>query len=358
MSLTSTIKRLMYLQKNKGFKWTYNYIHFRTFYMTNNPILIKLLQWFEPYPSYIEIETTTKCNLKCIMCEHTYWNEPNRDMSFEDFKKIVDQFPKLKWIGLTGIGEGFLNKDFMKMLRYVKSKGIYVELFDTFYFIDEKTAKELIELGIDKLILSFDAATKETYEKIRVGSDFERVLNNLKNFIRIKEGMNSNFPEMEFHYIISKANVNEIPDYIELIRSISSEIPEVFFTRMLHKFEETKDLFVEIPADIIQNAEKKAHDLNLKISWNLNVPTVKPPIEHCVTWFMPFIFVTGEVIPCCSGNEANRRESQKATSLGNVFDTSFKEIWRGDKYKELRRKIRGGEIPEPCKNCCLYEVKG
>ena len=66
----------------------------------------------------MEIEVTTRCNLKCIICEHTYWDEPNRDMSFEQFKGIVDQFPKLKWIGLTGIGESFINKDFMKMLRY------------------------------------------------------------------------------------------------------------------------------------------------------------------------------------------------------------------------------------------------
>ncbi|OFV67074.1 MAG: Radical SAM domain protein [Candidatus Syntrophoarchaeum butanivorans] len=356
MRFTPKIKRLIFLLRNKGFRWTYNYIHFSTLYMTKNPLLIKLLQWLEPYPSYIEVEITTKCNLKCIMCEHTYWDEPSRDMSFEDFKKIVDQFPKLKWIGLTGIGESFLNKDFIKMLRYVKSKGIYVELYDTFYFIDENNAKELIKLGVDKLILSFDAATKETYEKIRVGSDFDRVVNNLKNFIRLKNEMNSHFPEMEFHYIISRANVHEVPDYIELIRSLVPDTPEIFFTRMLHEFEETKDLFVEIPQEIVEHAEAKARDLGVKISWNLDVPAVKPPINHCVAWYMPFIFVTGHVIPCCSGNEANQREFQKETSLGNVFEASFKEIWRGAKYKELRRKIRRGEVPEPCKNCCLYDV--
>ena len=169
--------------------------------------------------------------------------------------------------------------------------------------------------------------------------------------------MGSYFPEMEFHYIISKANVHEIPDYIELIRSLSPEIPEVFFTRMLHEFEETKDLFVEIPPEIIENAERMAQDLGLKISWNLNVPTVKPSTDRCVAWYMPFIFVTGHVIPCCSGNEANRREFQKATCLGNVFEAGFKEIWQGAKYKELRRKIRGGEVPEPCTNCCLYDVE-
>jgi len=356
--MISKLKRLVFLVRNKGVKWTYNYIHFSTLYMTRNPFLIKLLQWLEPYPSYIEIEITTKCNLKCIMCEHTYWSEPNRDMSFEDFKKIVDQFPRLKWIGLTGIGESFLNKDFLKMLRYVKSKGIYIELYDPFYFIDEKIARELIGLGVDKLIASIDGATKETYEKIRVGSDFERVINNVRTLIKLKQEMNSHFPEVEFHYIVSKANFHEMPNYIELVASLTAGNTDnkVFFTRMLHEYEETKNLFVEIPDEIIKITEKKASELGVDVLWNLNVPRVKPPINRCVAWYMPFIFVTGHVIPCCSGNEANRREFQKATSLGNVFEQSFKDIWYGKKYTDLRRKIRKGEVPPPCVDCCLYDT--
>jgi len=71
---------------------------------------------------------------------------------------------------------------------------------------------------------------------------------------------------------------------------------------------------------------------------------------------MPFIFVTGHVIPCCAGNEAGRRDFQKETSLGNVFIQSFKEIWKGKKYKALRKMIREGKVPPPCVDCSLYEV--
>jgi len=358
--MNSKIKYLVLLLRRKGFRYTYNTVYFYIFWswIRRHPILIKLLNWLAPYPSFIEIEVTTRCNLKCIMCEHTYWNEPNRDMTFEEFKNIVDQFPRLKWIGLTGIGESFLNKDFIKMLRYVKSKDIIVELYDTFYFIDEQTAKELIDMGVDKIFASIDAATKETYEKIRVGGNFERVINNVRNMLKLKKEKNSYYPEIAFHYIVNKYNLQEIPKYIELVHSLTQgECVTIQFTRMLHEFEEVKDLFVEIPEEMIQIAKEKAKDFGIRVVWNADVPRVKPPINRCIEWTMPFIFVTGHVIPCCSGNEAGHREFQKQTALGNVFEQGFKEIWYGEKYKTLRRMLRKGEVPLPCKNCCLYDTK-
>lgn len=351
--------RLKFWLKNKGFRCTWNLIYFNIFWVwiRKYPFLIRNLIRFAPYPFYIEIEVTTRCNLRCILCERTYWDEPNRDMSFEEFKNIVDQFPKLKWIGLTGIGESFINKDFMKMLRYVKSRKVYVELYDTFYFIDEKTAKELIEIGVDKIFISLDAATKETYEKIRIGSNFERVVNNVRNLHRLKREIDSHFPEIAFHYIINKYNLQEIPQYVDLVYSIAQDKAEIQLTRMLHEYKEVRDLFVEIPDDVIKSAEKKAKDLGIHLVWNLDVSQNKPPINECIEWTMPFIFVTGHVIPCCSGNEAGNRDFQKKTALGNIFEQGFKEIWYGGKYKTLRKMLLQGKVPLQCKNCCLYGVE-
>lgn len=358
-SLPLTIRRLLLLLRNKGIKYTYNQIHFHIFWGAKNPFIIRLLHWLKPYPSYIEIEVTTRCNLKCIMCEHTYWDEPNSDMTFEEFKSIVDQFPRLKWIGLTGIGESFINKDFMKILSYVKSKNVFVELYDTFYFIDEKTARELIEMGVDKIFISIDAATKETYERIRVGSNFDRVMNNVRNLIRLKKEMEAPFPVLSFHYIVTKLNLHEMLQYIELVNHLcNGEKIGIQFTRMLHEFEETKDLFVEVPSEIVEAVERRGKELDIPINWNLDVPQDKPPIIRCIEWIMPFIFVTGHVIPCCAGNEANRRGFQKETSLGNVFEKPFREIWHGERYRKFRHMIRKGEVPVQCENCPLYNTGG
>ena len=93
------------------------------------------------------------------------------------------------------------------------------------------------------------------------------------------------------------------------------------------------------------------------LTWNRDVPQIKPPISHCTAWLMPFIFVTGHVIPCCSGNEAGNRDFQKATSLGNIYEHSFKDIWNGEKYKTLRKMIRENKVPTACRDCCAFNVK-
>ena len=282
MSIIRKIRRIIFLLRKKGWRYAWNLIHFNLFFGTKNPLVLKLLYWLEPYPSYLEIETTTRCNLKCIMCEHTYWKEQNRDMTFEQFKYIVDQFPKLKWLGLTGIGESFLNKDFLKMLEYVKEKDVFVELYDNFCFLDEGKIRQLIKLGVDKIFISLDASTKETYEKIRVGSDFNKVVDNLKTFFRVKKEMKAYFPQLAFHFIVNKLNLPEIPQYIELAGSISQgEKIVVHFTRMLHEFKEVKDLFAEIPEQLIKLASEKAKTYGIKAVWNADVPSRKPSVKKC-----------------------------------------------------------------------------
>ncbi|MGC8976234.1 MAG: radical SAM protein, partial [Candidatus Ratteibacteria bacterium] len=229
------------------------------------------------YPVFIEIEVTTRCNLKCIICEHTYWNEPVRDMSFEEFKKIVDQFPYLCWIGLTGIGESFLNKDFIKMLEYVKKKKIFVELYDTFYFIDGKIAEKLIKIKIDRIFASIDAAEKDTYEKIRVGSDFNKVLNNIEYLFKLKKDRNSKYPIIDFHFIVNKINYNQIPKFIEMVDKIRYGFSTTIqFTKMLHNFPEIENLFTEISPEIIKDAEVVAKNRKVTLVWNQNVPIEKP----------------------------------------------------------------------------------
>lgn len=352
-------RRILAMLRFKGLRYTFNYLFYLGFYNTNflrNLFLTKLYPLFIFYPHYIEIEVTTRCNLKCTMCEHTYWDEKPQDMSFENFKYIVDQFPKLKWIGLTGIGEGFLNKDFIKMLGYVKSKSIYSEIYDTFFFIDEKKSKELIEMGFDRLIMSIDAATKKTYEKIRVGSNFDKVIGNVKGVIQLKKELNAHYPEIMFHYIISKYNIEEMLPFIDLVDSLrANEDVAITFSAILHPFKEIKNMVVDIPKELVKNVEEKSKSKGIKLGWNKDV-LEKLPISRCTEWTMPFFHVDGTVVSCCASNENNLRVYQHEHSLGNIFKKDFKMIWNGEKYRSLRDMIHEGKIPNICRNCIVYNI--
>ncbi len=355
--------RLNYLYKfwrEKGFRATYNFFIARLYWASGffpTLLLKRLYPILNYYPCMIEVEPTTRCNLRCVMCEHTYWKEKPRDLSFEEFKRIIDQFPGLKWICMTGIGEGFVNKDYIKMLRYLKSKKIYVELFDNFYFLNEKIITELVDMGIDRILPSIESATKKTYEKIRRGSDFEKVVKNIKFLINLKKKRNLIFPEMDFHFITNKLNIHEVPLFIDFVHSLDPDIKKVSFTNVLHSFKEVEHLLLDdIPQQIIDEAEKRAKKYGITVGWHANIEgeNLRPPINDCTFWSIPFIFATGHVNICCAGNEANKREFQKKYSFGNILEKPFKEIWNSPEYKNAIKIIRQGKCPIQCSTCTTF----
>jgi len=319
---------------------------FDRFFIKHNPDLT-------PYPWRIELETTNKCRFHCLKCEHTYWDEKPRDMSFEEFKHIVDQFPNLTTISVSGIGHGFENKEFMKMLRYMKSKGVFVQFFDTFMLTDEEKARELIQIGVDKIWMSIDAATKETYEKLHVGSNFELAVANFRRLVQLKKEARSQFPWVCFHYIVQKPNVTEMPQFIDFIHSITADDPAklrlVQFTRLI-PFKENEFLYPHIPPEIVDETLRRAKKYgNFKIDMvNISEPLKKPPICECTSWTVPFITVDCVVYPCCALTEGNQRKAVEKFALGNIFKTPFKEMWYSKRFREVRRMINQNKAPVFC----------
>jgi MoaA/NifB/PqqE/SkfB family radical SAM enzyme len=316
------------------------------------------------FPPFLEIEPTTICNFRCICCEHTYWKEPSKNMNFQEFKKIMDDFGKPKWLGLTGIGSSYLNPEFHKMLRYAKSKGTIIEVMDHFaHFKNDEQIRELIEIGPDIQFVSTYGASKKSFEKVCVGSNYDLIEKNIKTFVRLKKQMKKRFPILNFHYIITSESKEEIFKFIEFVNSLDTEVGEILVTPLLHSFNEAKKYAVSINEEYVNKVRMKAKKYKIPITVNMSAKQQaeglekKPSMDNCKEYIMPFIFVTGEVTPCCGQNEANQREWQKKTNLGNVLKQDFKEIWNSQKYKKMRQFIRKNKCPGECKLCPGYEKK-
>ncbi|HTY43626.1 MAG TPA: SPASM domain-containing protein, partial [Patescibacteria group bacterium] len=314
------------------------------------------------FPPFLEIEHTTMCGFKCKICEHTYWKEPSANMSFEKFKELYDQFGKLKWIGLTGIGSSYLNPDFHRIVAYCKSKGTIVELMDHFAtFRDENQIKELLEIGPDFQFVSIYGATKKTSEEVCVGSDFDKVIKNVRTFVELKKKMKKRFPLLSFHYIVTKKSKDEIFQFLDFVKSLDTEIAEVLVTPMLHDFREAKGYSVKLDNDYIERVRKKADACNIAMTINLTAfqeergLLKRPPFNYCKEYIMPFIFVSGHISPCCGLNEANQREVLKKNSPGNLFERNIREIWYSPQYKRIRQLIRQGKCPKECAMCPAYQ---
>lgn len=317
------------------------------------------------FPPFLEIEPTTICNFKCICCEHTYWKEPPKNMTFEQFKKIIDNFGdgKPKWLGLTGIGSSYLNKDYHKMLAYAKSKGTIIEVFDHFaHFKNDEQIKELIEIAPDFQFISTYGASAKSFEKVCVGSNYEQVEKNIRKFVELKKKMKKRFPILSFHYIITSESKAEVLDFLDFVHSLNTEIGEVLVTPMLHSFKEAKKYVVEIDENYVELIRERAKQHKIPITINMAAKqeaeglSEKPPMSDCREYIMPFIFVTGHVTPCCAQNEANAREWQKKMSFGNALEKPFKEIWYSPKYKAMRKALRKNKCPAECAMCPAYEI--
>jgi MoaA/NifB/PqqE/SkfB family radical SAM enzyme len=316
------------------------------------------------FPPFLEIEPTTTCNFKCVCCEHTYWKEQSKNMTFQEFKKIFDDFGKPKWLGLTGIGSSYLNKDYHKMLAYAKSKGTIIEVFDHFaHFKNDEEIKELIKIGPDFQFISTYGATKKSFENVCKGSNYPIIEKNIKTFVKLKKQMRKKFPILNFHYIITRESKEDLPIFLDFLHSLNTEIGEVLVTPLLHSFKEAEKYAVSIDREYVEKIRKKAARYKIPITINMVAKQAteglekKPSINHCKEYIMPFIFVTGHVTPCCGQNEDNSREWQKKMSFGNALEKPFREIWYSTKYIQMRKLIRKNKCPKECALCPAYEIK-
>jgi MoaA/NifB/PqqE/SkfB family radical SAM enzyme len=313
-------------------------------------------------PYKIEMEHTTVCNKKCIFCEHTFWHEKSTSLSFEQFRRIIDPLPGLKWINITGEGSSFLNRNFIKMIEYARRRHLNVNFVDEFDFFNEDMARKVIELGINSIYVSFDGATKEIYEKVKEGCSYEKALANIRRLLRLKEEMQSPFPVIHFRYIITTLNYHEMPDFIELISTLPNRgaMARVEFVGLL-SFAGIEQYYLpidRIPEDIIRRTYENAikHKINLHFSHESGK---LPSMTKCCAWAEPYILIGGEVISCCAIIMSNRRQFLRENSFGNVYEKPISTIWNSGKYRAFRQMVvtAEGQVPVSCNECRAFDTK-
>ncbi len=314
------------------------------------------------YPRNIELEITSRCDKKCLFCEHTYWNEPKWDLTYENMIHITSQFPKLKWVNLTGEGDSFLNRDYLQIIKHLKSRSVAVYLVDSFDLITKDIAEKLVEYGVDGIYISFDAATKDTYEFIKKGCEFERTLENIRNMIEIKKQVHSPIPELCFRYVVNTKNYHEMPDYLDLIHSLGTnkEIGDNFtieFVGLLY-YPQTAEYFLErIPDKIMREVARRAEKYNFRIMYSHPGKDI-PPLDACSAWVEPYIMMGGYVLPCCQVLQTNDRDRLRKYAFGNINEIPFQDIWYSERYRTFRKMIPDpkGLVPILCQGCRAYDT--
>lgn len=329
--------------------------------------LYKLTGW-APFVWDIEMETTTACYLRCIHCEHTYWADKsylNQHLTFNTFKTVLDSIPNLHWINLTGEGTSVLNPDFPAIVHEVKRRGIYLDFSHDFVKLPDQMAKDWIFDGVDRIYWSIDGITKETYEKIRVGANFEQTKANVQRLIQLKHTYASPLPEICFRFTFFKENAHEVSLIPEFLRSLVGDVrdygdePSINIVALL-EFGQTKDWAVELDPDIVRITDEKSRRFGFKNYWShvTHVETEKAPMDYCTFWSEPYIMITGHVVPCCAVMMSNNRSNLERMAFGNIKEQSLDAIWNSDYYRKFRQTVVNPRAPVPqvCVGCRAFNT--
>ena len=196
----------------------------------NQPGYTKCNEWFlagrhVPLPRHLIIEITSFCNLRCRMCpktNHSVNTAENNVMSWDIFERLIPLLPHIESLDLTGVwGEAFLHPQlYMDMLKTIKQHGSDVYTISNGTLITDDLARQLVELELNKLIISLDAATPETYAAIRPPGRFEDVLNGLKSISTWKKKLGRTQPRLELAFVGMKSNIEEFPRVVQLAHEL------------------------------------------------------------------------------------------------------------------------------------------
>jgi radical SAM protein with 4Fe4S-binding SPASM domain len=334
-----------------------------------------------PLPDELQLEVTSACNLRCAMCLVRYKPPVNKlagAMTFDLFRRIVEDVPTLRRLTLQGLGEPLLSPYLLDMVRLARRHGITVGFNSNATLLTRRRADELVAAGLDWLHVSLDGATARTYEGIREGADFGTVLANLRGLVAAKRAAGSEVPHIRVVFVAMRRNVEELPGLVRLLAEAG--VDELRVQNLSHTFSDTDPFgkYTEIrdftaaealwtgagsAASPAKAADRAAadrafsaaqavadeHGLTLRLPSLASRPV--PAGRPGCTWPWDAAYVTsqGVVQPCCMVMGDDR------VALGQLSRQSFPEVWNGEGYREFRRRLVADDPPDVCRGCALYQ---
>lgn len=288
-------------------------------------------------PISIAIEPTTSCNLRCPECPSGLrsFTRPTGMLRADLFRKVIGELANtLSYLTFYFQGEPYLHPQFLELVSHAASRNIYTTTSTNAHYLDDNMAKRTIQSGLDRLIISIDGTTQETYEAYRIGGKLEKVIEGTKNIIRWKKELKSATPFVVFQFLVVKPNQHQISEVYHLANQLGVD-HVALKTAQIYDYENGSALMPTI--DKYSRYQKQGNG-SYKIKNEL--------LNHCwKMWQSCVITWDGKVVPCCFDKDAHY-------VMGDLNEQSFKEIWQSDKYYAFRSSLlKSRSEIEMCRNC-------
>jgi radical SAM protein with 4Fe4S-binding SPASM domain len=231
-------------------------------------------------------------------------------------------------------GEPYLHPQFIELVRYAANRRIYTSTSTNAHYLTDENARRTVESGLDRLIISIDGTTQESYQAYRIGGKLAKVIEGTQNVLRWKRALRSRTPHVVFQFLVVGPNEHQVDEVRQLGRSLG--VDEVKFkTAQIYDYEHGSPL---IPTNERFSRYARQPDGTYRIKNRLENGCWKMWHSCVVTW-------NGAVVPCCFDKDAHYQ-------LGNVADHGFRAVWRSPPYRQFRQQLLHSRRQiDICRNC-------
>lgn len=299
------------------------------------------------YPQLLNIAITDMCNLGCVHCPRTYDDSIDLDqLDVEEVKRIVDQVsPYTSQIQVSGgLGEPLLYDGIFDVIEYAKERNMEVYMISNGTLLDDHIDR-IFEYDMDQLSISMEGATQEMYETVRVGSDYDAVLSNVKQLCERRDELDREKPIVRIAgVVLPEDNIEEIPDFVRLADDLGVDGLE--FNDLIEPLEvegitgETLQS-TDVDRSHIEAQFERAREIAAERDLSLKLPGDEHYCDE--PWKMLTVNTKGKVRPCCTG--------PYDLELHDVLEEDFGDIWNSDQFVEWRRQMLGDDPQDVCVDC-------
>jgi len=303
-----------------------------------------------------QIEVTSRCALRCAMCPRAALAErwPEKDLPWPVFERIAAAFPQVEHVHLQGWGEPLLHPRLFDMVGVAKAAGCRVGFTTNGTHLTPEVGRRLLDLDLDLLAVSIAGATGATHDRIRLGSSLQGILANVRGFLALRADRGGRRPKVEFMYLMLKANIQELPDAVDLAASLG--VDELVATNLEHVVTPVHDelKIFEEPArrelygQILEEAAARARRVQVAFRaypLDLNEVAVCEAKPHRILyvshdgWVSPCNYVTLPGQAEFARYFGGRPVLLSAVRFGNVLEQDLAAIWNTPNYCAFRQRF-------------------
>jgi len=281
------------------------------------------------YPMFLVLEAAYSCNLRCIHCVHGYddlkaqWAYAHT-MERPLYERVIDEAAAhgCPSLSLNNINEPLLSRELVDQIRYASAKGIMDIMINTNgVLLTERITERLLDSGLTRLLVSFDAASKETYTKVRVGGNYDKVLANVERFLEMRARRNLKVPVLRASMVRLSVNEHEVKDFVQQWSDKADYLAIQEFAAPEPNRAEFERLFAG----------------SRMVLGEFRCPQ---------PWQRLVVQGDGAVLPCCS-------QFAQELKLGDARETPVRDIWRSPRMDRMRELHRRGRYADnrTCARC-------